>query len=376
MNKQEIYNNLINLLTSRKWKRNKPESNRIHNIFIPPAKLNFSDTYKLYILKDANHTDFEKYIGIIADIYNEDIDELASIVIEDRQILSLHIQNTNIKDAKPSIPFFNNLLLGSKELLQEAAKFSVINKPHYFDNKIEEAERYLNLCDFLKNEKGSLITKIRLPNKEAIKKANFFEPAITGCQINNNLINVVSFINDKIINAEKFQPTDEFLLNNKKLISVNITDKLKNLYKSIELADINITLKGVKTARTSYANKLNPAKIDNLKNFSKIVREKMKEIAASIVYGKIIQLKSKDVEANSNAVIIEGLINEVKSQIHLSLNSSDYKHAVEAHKTNKTVLIDGIFKKEKYNYKVTELKKFTASISTQKSLLSDRQPLE
>ena len=361
MNKQEIYNNLINLLTSRNW--NKKEAKQRYDTFIPPARLNFSDTYKLYVPKDGDHTDFEKYVRIIADIYDEDIDELASIVIEDRQILSLHIQNTNIKDAKPSIPFFNKLLSGSKELLQEAAKFSVIQESHYFNSKIKEAERYLNLCDFLKNEKGSLITKIRLPNKEEIKKRNLTEPAIMGYQINENLINIISFINDKVINTEKFQPTKQFLSNNKKLISVNITDKLQNLYKNIELADINISLKGIKIARTSSVNKLNPAKMDNLKNFSKTIREKMKEISDSTVYGKIIQLKSKDVDADTNTIIVEGLLNEGKSEIHLPLNSSDYKLAVEAHKTNNAVSIKGIFKKEKNKYKVTRLKKFMQVLS-------------
>lgn len=54
-----------------------------------------------------------------AKTFNEDIEELVSIVIEDRQILSLHIENEDIKNAKPSIPFFDSLIHKLKELNRE-----------------------------------------------------------------------------------------------------------------------------------------------------------------------------------------------------------------------------------------------------------------
>ncbi|MBC8386013.1 MAG: hypothetical protein H8E57_10900 [Candidatus Cloacimonetes bacterium] len=359
MLKQIVYNNLVSLLKNRNW--NLLDKKTKYDVFIPPNNLNFSETYRLYIYNRISNSDFDsgisKNIEILSQIYREDVDELASIIIEDKQILALHIEIESIKNARPSIPLFDNLIHKSKELLQEVANFSILKQAHYFDYK-EEAERYLNLCNFFKNDKGSLITKIQLPNNEEIKESTLFESAIIGSQINKNLINIVSFINDDIIKVENFEPNDEFLLKNKSLISVNVTNKLKSLYKSIDLADIDITLKGSETTKTTYAKELNSDKMENLGSFSTIVRERMKEISETNVYGKIIQLKSKDVEADKNTIIVEGMIKNIKSKILLHLNSPEYKLATEAHKTNKFVMINGILEKEKSQYRVIKLKEF------------------
>ena len=359
MTTKTINTNIYDLLIAREWK--KLETKSKYDIFVPPDILKFSKTYKLYIYNKFENSDYEKEIyrnlNIIAQIYKEDIDELASIVIEDRQILSLHISNENIKNEKPSISFFDTLINKSKSLLQEIANFSVIKKPHFFDN-IEEAERYINYCKFFKNDVGSLITKIQLPNKEEIKEGTLFEQAITGTEINQNLIKITDFINTKIIEQNNFKPDNDFLLKHRNLISVNVTNKLKKLYSGIEYADIEISLKGININKSSIAKGLNRNKVRNLSTFSKTVREKMKEISENDVLGKIIQLNSKNVDSNKNIIIVEGEIKKVKSRISIKLNSDQIKLAADAFKNNKTVLINAIFEKEKSQYKVIDLKKF------------------
>ncbi len=282
---------------------------------------------------------------------------MESIIIEDRQILSFHIENENIKNGHPSIPFFNTLINKSKELLQEVANFSVIKQPHFFDNK-DEAERYLNYCNFFKNDVGSLITKIQLPNSEEIKEKTLFENSIIGSEINKNLINITDFINTEIIGYDNFEPTDEFLIQNRDLVSVNVSNKLKDLYTGIEYADIEISLKGTQINQITTAKELNREKVNNLSTFSKTIREKMKEISENDVYGKIVQLKSKDVDSDQNMIIIEGEIKKVKSRISVKLNSEQIKLAADAFKNNRTVLINAILEKDKAQYRVAVLKDF------------------
>jgi SRSO17 transposase len=107
MRSELIYKNINDLLINRKWKLE--EKRTKYNIFVPPSDLQFSDTYKLFIYNKIDYSDFEteisKQLDIISQIYKEDFDELASIVIDDRQILSLHIENENIINGKPSILF-------------------------------------------------------------------------------------------------------------------------------------------------------------------------------------------------------------------------------------------------------------------------------
>ncbi len=361
MNPQLIYKNITDLLINRDWK--KQEVRTKYDLFVPPSILGFSDTYKLYIYNKFENSDYEKEIlnnlNIVSQIYGEDIDELASIIIEDRQILAFHIENESIKKGHPSIPFFNTLINKSKELLQEVANFSVIKQPHFFDNK-DEAERYLNYCNFFKNDIGSLITKIQLPNNEEIKEKTLFENSIIGSEINKNLINITDFINTEIIGFDNFEPTDDFLIQNRDLVSVNVSNKLKELYTGIEYADIEISLKGTQINQITTAKELSSEKVNNLSTFSKTIREKMKEISENDVYGKIIQLKSKNVESDQNMIIIEGEIKKVKARISVKLNSDQIKLAADAFKNSRTVLINAILEKDRTQYKVVELKDFRA----------------
>jgi hypothetical protein len=361
MKTQLINKNITDLLITRNWSLEEVKGK--YNIFVPPSLLGFSDTYKLYVYNKIDNSDYEseivKSLDIVSQIYREDIDELASIIIEDRQILCFHVENENIINGHPSIPFFNTLLSKSKELLQEVANFSVIKQPHFFDNR-DEAERYLNCCNFFKNDVGSLITKIQLPNHEEIKEQTLFDKPITGSDINRNLIDIAGFVNTEIIGFDNFEPTDEFLLRNRDLVSVNVSNKLKDLYTGIDYADIEISLKGTKVNEITSARELSKEKVSNLVTFSKTIRSKMKEISENDVYGKIIQLKSKDVDGEQNTILVEGEIKKVKSRIAVKLNSDQIKLAADAFKENRTILINAIIEKEKNQYKVTELNDFRA----------------
>ena len=216
----------------------------------------------------------------------------------------------------------------------------MINKPHFFDNR-EEAERYLNYCNFLKNDVGSLITKIQLPNNEDIIEKTLFDSALKANQINKNLINITDFVNNEILAQENFEPDDDFIINNKKYISVNVSDKLKSLYKDIEYSDIEFSLKGVDTFETTKAIDLSREKVNNLGSFSRKIREKMKEISEDFVdlTGKIVKLQSKDVDSDKNTITIESIINNVKKDVSVKLSSDQIKLAAEAFKDSKTITL-------------------------------------
>ncbi len=232
-----------------------------------------------------------------------------------------------------------------------------MNKTHFFDS-VEESERYLNFCRFIKNEPGSLTTKIQVPNKEEIKESTLFEEPITGSQINNMLIDITRFINEEILDKQNFEPNDDFLLKNKKKINVNFIKSLKSFYESIELKDIDFTLKGNNIFKSTGIRNLTKEKNNSLNSFSNIVLEKIKKISDNIVHGKIIQLKSKDVESNKNSIIVESMVKNVKSKILVDLDSDDYKIAADAHKNNNKIEISGKFEREKTQYKVKELDYF------------------
>ncbi len=359
MNNEIIYKNINDLLSGRNWTLADTKSK--YDIYLPPQDLNFENSYKLFLYNKPDFSDYEseiiKILEILSQIYKEDPDELASIVIEDRQILSLHISDDDKLDERPSIPFFDNLIHKAKELLQENANFTVMQQAHLFD-RCEESERYLNYCNFFKNDKGSLITKIQLPNKEEIKESNLFNKPITGNSINNRLMQITKFINDKIITADNYEPDDAFLLKNQDNISVNVSGKLRELYLGVDLADMEITLNSTEKKQTTFVKNLTKDSVENLNKFSKVIRERMKEILDDQFVGKVVKLESKDIESDKNKVYVLAEIKKIKKNVLVYLDSDDYQTAIEAHKNNKSVLVNGTIEKEKTQYKVTELKSF------------------
>jgi hypothetical protein len=104
MNTQLILNNVNDLLINRKWQRE--EHGAKYDVFVPPFDLNFEKSYKLFVYNKINNSDFEseiyKYLCIISQIYNEDVDDLNSIIVEDRQVLTLHVEKEDIINGKPS----------------------------------------------------------------------------------------------------------------------------------------------------------------------------------------------------------------------------------------------------------------------------------
>lgn len=356
-----INNNINEYLISRGWE--KIDTNKKYYIFSPPETLNFGEGYFLHIYKRMETSDYEKNIikilDTISQIYNEDVDDLYSIIIEDKQILSLHIFDKSLNKSYPALPFFNTVIQKTKGLLEDIVNYSVSKKPHFFNGEKDEVERYLNYCKFMKNESGSLITKIQLPNREEIKEKNIFETGIIASSINDKLIEVTDFINVEIIENDNYIPNDDFLIKNKDKISVNVSNKLKELYTGIDYHDIEFILKGNNFIKTSIARNLNKEKVNNLSTFSKIVREKIKEIIEDIVEGKIIELKSKNVDSDRNYIIVESIIKNVKSKISVNLNAEQIKTAADVFKGNKYVLLKGILEKEKTQYKMTELKEFS-----------------
>jgi hypothetical protein len=361
MTKEKIYNNIIDYLIDRQWVR--LDSNSRYDIFQPDVRFNFTSDYKVYIPNNHHKTDFEsniiKMLVVISEIHNDNIDDLYDTIVENKQILNFHLENASIKDGKPPIAQFENFMGKIKNLLYDSASFTVLKKTHNFEKDIEEAERYINYCRFIKNEKGSLITKVELPNEEEIKIGNLFEPGIQGFKVNEKLINVFDYVNNNILKEDYNEPTDQDLLRNQDLINVNLIEKIKEFYQSIDLSDIDLELKRIKNNRKIITKDLTEKKVSSLGLFVKDVRKKINEIKPMILTGKVVSLKSTDVTGDKNTITLKTTIDNVNKDVQVTLSSEEYHNALQAHGENKTVKVSGTLEKQKSYYKVIELQEFS-----------------
>ncbi|MDR2556849.1 MAG: hypothetical protein LBC49_03965 [Bacteroidales bacterium] len=81
----------------------------------------------------------------------------------------------------------------------------------------------------------------------------------------------------------------------------------------------------------------------------------MKDISENEVYGKIVELRSKDVDNDKNSMMVIGMIKNVPKKVIVTLNSEQIKQAAISFKNNKTIKINAILEKEKAQYRVKEL---------------------
>ncbi|AYQ34793.1 hypothetical protein [Runella sp. SP2] len=357
MSSQQIYANFKEFLIQRNWNLHldKPR----YEVFSPPKSLSFGEDYLLYLPKKYYLEDFEasiiKLIEVLNSIYEESSEELESIILEDKEIISFHIEGEKMKSGKVSIATFPDILSKIRRFLHETAAFTVSGKPHILE-QIEEAERYINLCNFLRNDKGSLITKIELPKNDTIKMGNIFESQIQAREVNKKAIDILSFVNKDLLDSETFE--DSYLKEHKSFINVNVIDAIRELYNETDLADLEVELKGVNKPQKTLIKGLNKDKIDTLRIFTKNVKEKINEIFEETIYGKVVELSSKDIDGEKNKVKMRASIRNIDTNVVIYLNSYEYQKAIEAHKNNRVIQIEGTFEKEKTQYRVTKLGQF------------------
>ena len=356
----KIYENVKAFLLHRKWVGDGVTQR--FDVFIPHEDLGFSADFKLYLPNETDKEDFllniKSSIKTLSEIYELDYYDLCEVLIENKHILKFHFEHSNIIDGKPTLTQFDNILSKIKSLLYDAASFVVLNKMHVFEKEVEESERYLNYCRFISNEKGSLITKIELPNEEEIKIPNLFEDSLRGSVINNRLINVVEYINNNILIDEYTSPTDDELVASKDLISVNLVEKVRDFYRSIDSEDVDVELMSIENSRLLSAKGINDIKLSNLNTFIQDVRKRLNEINTKSIVGKVIVLSSRDIEKDNNSIRVRAMIDNVVSEVLVMLNSINYHEAIKAHDGNLSVRISGVFEKRKSDYKVSELHTF------------------
>ncbi len=359
---QIILENINSYLLSKNWTIDDSSKQS----FVPPINLGFDKKFKVYLPSKINASDFNSalkdLLQTLSEIYKTDEDDLGIILIEDKELLNIKIEDENIEDGKPDMNKFPKIIERLKKLLSDAANFTVTNKQHLIIEDTEEAERYLNLSKFLRNKKGSLITEIELPKREKIKIGTIFENPVDGMSINKKLIDSLTFINTDLI-KQPINTDDVFLMKNKDFININLIDDTQGFYKEISLNDVSLSLQTTTEKKETFVKNLKQTDIKLLSEFTRTIKQRINEIIDTDdigeIYGKVIKLSSEDVSGDKNSIEVLSIVNNVKTRLLIQLTSLKYVDAIHAHENNKTVKINGVLEKNgKNSYKVTSLKDF------------------
>jgi len=93
-------------------------------------------------------------------------------------------------------------------------------------------------------------------------------------------------------------------------------------------------------------------KLNRLEDFIKNVDEILNTQSDMTVVGKIIALRSRNPDGTTNTIRVLGITEDrLPVMISANLNSEDYKKAIELHKDKTQIIIKGLAKKEKTQYR-------------------------
>jgi len=356
--------NIRNFLLNREWEE--IEGGRNFFNFRPPKELNFTEGFYLSIPKNTAAPDFNSFIdkiaNILADIYDLNINDILWLFSKDNTIFSIKVEDAETIQGIISFPRFKAIIEHLKKILTDIVSFVIYDEPVCDQGPPEEAEKYINLCNFLRTEEGSFVVKIQLPSEEILKHKDLFdERDLLSEDINEKLFRILSFIIQKGFYFDG-DNLDSYL--NKELINLELLKDVYDLYEKSPLTNTTTSFaflnsrykKEIKYNDLEEENRV--SNIGNLAKFIKVVEDKLFELVDVDTKGTVIELKSKDPESDRNIVVVSAIVNNIKSEIRTTLNTSDYRIAIRAHESKQNVRIKGRAKKRKTRLNITDLEQF------------------
>ncbi|WP_157887195.1 hypothetical protein [Hymenobacter sp. PAMC 26628] len=282
-------------------------------------------------------------------------DEMAETLFSEGDTNTLSIQISDEITSYGSIPFhvFEAHIQELRRMLLHNASFCIVNDALGVDVP-EEAETYLNNCEFLQTQKGSFVSRIRLPEGNLVAPLIGVE-ALNSQAINNKLVDVLSFVFEKvttgIVSFDK-RAIDQNLA----LINVKLFTDISNLLKRTNAESINFYYKQEQSdTRAIQSGIVDGAAYDNLDRYINFVQDSLSSPVDIDSWGKVVELKSHDVNGQRNYIVINRNGRGVLPLHISSLNNEQYETALEAHRSSRQVHIAGRALQRKYYLRVFEI---------------------
>lgn len=307
-------------------------------------------------LKTGVHLD--RIVRTICELYNIS-DEMSETIFSETGDGTLSIQVVDEITSGGSMPFhvFESHIQELKRILLHNASFCIVN-----DNLgvavPEEAETYLNKCEFMQTQKGSFVSRIKLPvGRINIPLIGLEE--IDSSTINNKLVDVLKFVFEKVttgIVAFSRPSIDEY----SSLINVKLLTDISNFLKRTNAETINFYYKQARSlTRTIQSGIVDESAYEHLDKYIEFVGNALSVPIEIDSWGKVVELKSHDVKSQKNYIVVNRNGRGVLP-IHInSLTNEQYDVALEAHRSNRHIHIMGRALQRKHYLRMFEISSFS-----------------
>lgn len=354
-----ITDNIITFLTHRSWQISNDNGQFIE--LSPPGDFQLPQDFRIYVPKAIDKNDSKNFIEnifeIIGEFYSLTLDDLSVLIGKENSVLKVRIYDEQTLDGKIPLNRFEELVDKIRSILSDTASF-VIDKSATSTRIPEEVARYLSLCNFMQTEKGSFVAKIQLPSKELIKDRELFDRnEIYSEEINQKLSEVLSFVNEEILEGQPVV-TEEYIIENEDKINIKLLKDIETFFDKADLKNIDFTFHSINETKSVVTQNINGQKLSKLSDFVEKIESYSLEIGEFTFRGKIVSLKSKDPDGLKNSVTYTAIYNDMPIVVSANLSSDHYKAAIEAHKLKQYITITGQAKKTKSRARFTEITNF------------------
>jgi hypothetical protein len=328
---------IIRFLDKRGWTDYKI-TDRFHKMSGPDDISNaVKITLPLSDISEFDNSLLHKVVDFIAEFYDFPPGELISSFTKNSAIFSTQLIDESASHG--NVPFlkYEHHIQELKNLLLNNASFSV-SKKHYVKEIPEEANTYLNLCNFLQTARGSFVSKIQLPSSRDLSLNLFSEYSVQSDSINNNLGEVLEFVVNDIYKADESEIYSvAHVTQNAQIINIDVFDNVNNIFK-----------------KTGVIGAEELKRLENYIDLASAVFSNHIEVDSR---GRIVQLRSSHTKGSKNLVVISRLQKGLKP-IYVDLENAQYDLAITAHKAKTSVLIKGTAVETKQYLRIIRLVEF------------------
>lgn len=354
-----VLDNIVSFLTNRGWVENGRTEKFL--LYLAPLDLGIEESFNVYIPQSFDNYGFDSYLKnvyqTLSDIYDLRLDDLQAIFDDDNSVLKIRVFDEEVEGGKITLRRFDSLIEKMTDILSDTASF-VIDRDLTSSRVPKEVNRYLEKCNFMQTEIGSFIVKFQLPGRQLLKEQDAFREELYCSSVNRKISEIFSFVNNQILEGND-DIDEDYIITNSDLFNFKLYKDIYTFFNSSSITKIDISLYSTDITESIYNENINKLKLHRLEKVVNKIKEIGDEVGEFTFRGRILSLKSKDPDGVSNVISVGAADNGLPITVTITLDSENYRNAIEAHRLKQSIEVRGRGRKSKETAKILEVYTFT-----------------
>lgn len=351
-------------LAERGWKEVK--RSKSIQFFVAPPELGLGNSFTLGLPLDPlqSGTDLllTEIVNALREIYHESFSSLdaelaANAGLEVPAMIGIRFIDESTADGGIALSALAQFLPQARRGLYETAKFRLDGSAHGPANNA--AALFAESCRFLQTAVGSFVVRIEIPFQQLTEPDLFSTETQSTNDIVAALHTAMDFLATEVIGGEKQLEYVAQLPQTIGLFDPELLSTYTKLLVDTEVRQIDIETRIGRQRRVVSTGVLEPACVERLKAFSRLVTESFYGEDDFQFRGSVLELRSRDPEGDKNHVVIVGDLFGDRTYVSAKLSNEQYRVAVAAHQGKRLVRLRGMGVRLKTQVRMRQVLEFS-----------------